>query len=413
MKDFIKKEIVLIIALSLAIFSAFFVTPSKKYFGYIDFETLCLLFSLMAIMAGYKKIGLFSKIANFLLKKTNSILGILCVLIFLPFFLSMLITNDVALITFVPFALIVLTMPQKQNLKSLIVPCVVLQTIAANLGSMLLPMGNPQNLYLYSKSGISLARFILIMLPYTIFSFLLIFVFILLVEKWHKKSGCDAGDCGTNENETSQNFQIEKSGTNAGVFEKIENVKTAENHPKLSKCEKNKKLSLILFSFLFLLAFFAIGKVLNQYILALIVLIFFIFYDFSILKNVDYSLLLTFVGFFIFIGNMGNIDFFNNFLQKIILNHETLVSVFLSQIISNVPAALLLSGFTNNFESLIIGTNLGGLGSLIASMASLISFKQIASTVPLQKTKYFLLFTILNIVFLIFLLIEWLIIRAV
>ena len=257
------------------------------------------------------------------------------------------------------------------------------------------------------------------MLPYTIFSFLLIFVCILLVEKRHKIENkteiFGACGCGTNESEAFQNFQIEKSGKDAGKieekFEKTENKNAAQSVKTLSKCEKNKKLSLILFSFLFLLAFFAIGKVLNQYILALIVLIFFIFYDFSILKDVDYSLLLTFVGFFIFIGNMGNIEIFNNFLQKIILNHETLVSVFLSQIISNVPSALLLSGFTNNFEALIIVTNLGGLGTLIASMASLISFKQIASSVPAQKSKYFLQFTVLNIVFLLFLLVEWLIIR--
>ncbi len=384
--NFIKKEIVLIVALVLAVISSFIVPPGKEYLGYIDFKTLCLLFALMAVMAGYKKIGLFRQIGMFLLNRTNSVLGILCVLVFLPFFLSMLITNDVALITFVPFALVVLTMFGKNGL---VVPCVVLQTVAANLGSMLLPMGNPQNLYLYSKSGISLSRFVLIMLPYTIFSFLLILACILVVVKKCQK---------TTRLEIDQNAKPGQPNATPAQTEKH------------SRCEKNKKLSLVFFSLLFLLAFLSIAKILNQYVLAAIVLVFFIVYDISILKDVDYSLLLTFIGFFIFIGNMGNIQAFSSFLQKIILNHETLVAVLASQVISNVPAALLLSGFTGDYTALIIGTNLGGLGTLIASMASLISFKQITANAPQQKGKYFSWFTILNLGFLFLLLIEWLII---
>lgn len=383
---FVKKEIVLIVALVLALISSFIVPPGKEYLSYIDFKTLCLLFALMAIMAGYKRIGLFRQIGMFLLNRTNSVLGILCVLIFLPFFLSMLITNDVALITFVPFALVVLTMFGKNGL---IVPCVVLQTVAANLGSMLLPMGNPQNLYLYSKSGISLGSFVLIMLPYTLLSFLLIFACILVVVKKCQK---------TTRLEIDQNAQMNSQTGQASED---------SSQTKPSKCEKNKKLSLILFSLLFLLAFLSIAKILHQYVLCAIVLVFFIVYDISVLKDVDYSLLLTFIGFFIFIGNMGNIQAFSDFLQKIILNHETLVAVLASQVISNVPAALLLSGFTSDYTGLIVGTNLGGLGTLIASMASLISFKQIAANVPQQKGKYFTWFTVLNLAFLALLLIEW------
>lgn len=384
---FIKKEVVLIVALVLAIISSFIVPPGKEYLGYIDFKTLCLLFALMAIMAGYKKIGLFRQIGMFLLNRTNSVLGILCVLIFLPFFLSMLITNDVALITFVPFALVVLTMFGKNGL---VVPCVVLQTVAANLGSMLLPMGNPQNLYLYSKSGISLGGFVAIMLPYTILSFLLIFACILVVVKKCQK---------TTRLEIDQNAQPNNAQPETAA------------QTRQSRCEKNKKLSLVLFSLLFLLAFLAIAKILHQYVLAAIVLAFFIIYDISVLKDVDYSLLLTFIGFFIFIGNMGNIQAFSDFLQKIILNHETLVAVLASQVISNVPAALLLSGFTGDYTALIIGTNLGGLGTLIASMASLISFKQITANAPLQKGKYFAWFTASNVAFLLLLLAEWLLFR--
>jgi len=119
--------------------------------------------------------------------------------------------------------------------------------------------------------------------------------------------------------------------------------------------------------------------------------------DISIFKNIDYSLLLTFVGFFIFIGNMGRIDVFSNFLMDVMQGNEVLASVAASQIISNVPAALLLSGFTTKWSMLIIGTNLGGLGTLIASMASLISYKYVASNYPERKGAYIKHFTVANV----------------
>ena len=179
-KKILQQETVLTAAFVLAVVSALIVPPDEAYFGYIDWNTLLLLFSLMAVMAGFQKLGIFKTVGRRLLSKTGDTRQLLLVLVFLPFFFSMLITNDVALITFVPFAIIVLRLSQQEKL---LVPLVVLQTLAANLGSMLTPMGNPQNLYLYAKSGISLTAFLQLMLPYTIASGLCLSAGILMIKR--------------------------------------------------------------------------------------------------------------------------------------------------------------------------------------------------------------------------------------
>ena len=178
--DWCKQEIVLTIAVLLAVISAFFITPDKEYIEYIDFRTLAILFCLMAVMAGFQKIGLFRFVAEKLLEKVTHIRGLIFILIMLCFFSSMLITNDVALITFVPFTFIVLKMILGEQSEKLIVPVVVMQTIAANLGSMLTPIGNPQNLYLYGKTTMSFGSFVLFMLPHTVLAFILLTIWSLL-----------------------------------------------------------------------------------------------------------------------------------------------------------------------------------------------------------------------------------------
>ncbi|MCQ2982548.1 MAG: citrate transporter [Treponemataceae bacterium] len=372
---FIKREAVLCAALLLAVISAFFVTPSAAYASYIDFHTLMLLFSLMCVMADYQGMGLFRTIGQALLGITGSTRGIILVLVFLPFFLSMIITNDVALITFVPFALTVLKMSHRETL---IVPVVGLQTIAANLGSMLLPMGNPQNLYLYAKSGISLGEFVMIMIPYTVISGILLLGCCLVAGR---KKLSDAVNSGS------------ESPSRVGSAQGITGV------------------SLLMATVLFFMAFCTIMKWCPVWLLALCVLLYYLIADRKVLARVDYSLLLTFIGFFIFIGNMKQLPAFSTFFQGIVGGHETPVAIAASQIISNVPAALLLSGFTENYRSLVIGTNLGGLGTLIASMASLISFKQIARECPESKGRYFIWFTVSNIAFLVVLGAAWFFIR--
>ena len=360
--NFIKKEAVLCIALGLAVLSVFWQPVDREYLEYIDWDTLMLLFCLMAAMAGFQRLGVFQRIGDALLAAVTNTRSLLLILCFLPFFFSMFITNDVALITFVPFGMIVLQMCGKEKL---VIPLVVLQTIAANMGSSLTPIGNPQNLYLYSKSGAKVGDFLLWILPYTLVTGLCIWLAVL----FQKKEQVD--------------YKPEKSGAVWG---------------------KKRKFYFISYAVLFLFCLLSVAKVLPPLVLFLMALAFFLVADRKILWCIDYALLGTFIGFFIFIGNLGRLPAFRDFFAGILTGHETLAGVISSQVISNVPAALLLSGFTDKWESLVVGTNLGGLGTLIASMASLISYKQMVRQYPGLKGKYFLYFTLGNVGMLVILL---------
>ena len=357
-----KKEAVLSVAVILAVVSSFFVHPDKEYLGYIDFRTLAILFCLMAVMAGLQQIGLFGYVAEKLLKLVKHVRGIIFILIMLCFFSSMLITNDVALITFVPFTFIVLKMILGERAEKLIVPVVVMQTIAANLGSMLTPIGNPQNLYLYGKTSMNFGSFIGFMLPYTVIAFILLTAWCLLFPYKGEKQAA---------------LQLVKE-TSLVTYKK----------------------QLTVYGVLFVLCLLTVAHILSYKVTLLAVLVVVFFLDKNVLGKVDYALLLTFVGFFIFIGNMGRIPAFHVFIQEIITGNEVITSVIASQFMSNVPAALLLSGFTNQYELLIIGTNLGGLGTIIASMASLISFKYIGKEYRNLRGKYLIYFTVANVLFL-------------
>ena len=357
-----KKEAVLSVAVILAVVSSFLVHPDKEYLGYIDFRTLAILFCLMAVMAGLQQIGLFGYVAEKLLKLVKHVRGIIFILIMLCFFSSMLITNDVALITFVPFTFIVLKMILGERAEKLIVPVVVMQTIAANLGSMLTPIGNPQNLYLYGKTSMNFGSFIGFMLPYTVIAFILLTAWCLLFPYKGEKQAA---------------LQLVKE-TSLVTY----------------------KRQLTVYGVLFVLCLLTVAHILSYEVTLLAVLVVVFLLDKNVLGKVDYALLLTFVGFFIFIGNMGRIPAFHAFIQEIITGNEVITSVIASQFMSNVPAALLLSGFTNQYELLIIGTNLGGLGTIIASMASLISFKYIGKEYKNLRGKYLLYFTVANILFL-------------
>lgn len=352
---FFKTETVLVISIVLALFSMLLVHPDATYLTYIDWNTLILLFCLMGVMAGFQTLGLFEKIGAFLLSGVKHTRQLFAVLVLLPFVFGMLITNDVALITFVPLAIIVLRMA---NETTLLIPVIGMQTIAANLGSMLMPMGNPQNLYLYAQSGISFPAFIKLTLPYTIVAAVCLIVFSMFIPK-----------------RAIAKLDLPSNG--------------ALQHKML-----------ILYGIAFVLSLLSVVKILDLRILFVLILAFLLLFDRSVLSRIDYALLGTFAGFFVFIGNMQRLPVFRQFLSAIVEKHEIPVAVLSSQIISNVPAALLLSGFSSNWEALIIGTNLGGLGTLIASMASLISYKQIAREYPDQKGRYLGFFTVSNVVML-------------
>lgn len=366
---FMKREAVLCAALLLAVVSACVIPPDQEYAEYIDLRTLAILFGLMSVMAGLQKIGVFRRIACGLLKRVGSPVSLVMVLMLLCFFSAMLITNDVALITFVPFTFTLLEMLGEEQRRRLALPMVAMQTIAANLGSMLTPVGNPQNLYLYGASAMSIGSFVLLMLPYAAASLLLLLIWGLILGR----------SC--------------KGRWNNGM-EKIEGQETTDFR------SKSVLVPLIVYLVLFLLCLLAVARMVPWQAVPVMVLLAVLPMDRKILAKVDYSLLLTFVGFFIFVGNVGRIPAFRFFLQEAVAGREVYAAIAASQVISNVPAALLLSGFTNAYEQLLIGVNLGGLGTLIASMASLISYKYVAKEESSRKGAYILIFTVSNLCFL-------------
>ena len=390
MKNFIKKETVLSIAILLAVISAFLVLPDRQYLDYIDFRTLGILFSLMAVVAGLRQLGLFDWFAGRLLQRVHGIGAIATVLILLCFFSSMLITNDVSLITFVPFTIVLAHKMPTIITEKWLLRIVVMQTIAANLGSMLTPIGNPQNLYLYGKTEMSVADFIKLMLPYTVVALVLLLGWIVICA-WRDRRQAAVDPDDRMENQRDKLTAVKNDAGNKQI--------TGND---IQNFQLNWKL--IGYVMLFVFSLLVVSRMIPYGILVGVVLIYLVLYDRRILGKVDYSLLATFVALFIFIGNIGRISVFHDWLQRIITGHEVITSVLASQVMSNVPAAILLSGFTENIQALIIGTNLGGLGTLIASMASLISFKYIAKENATLRGRYFLSFTIANVVFLVVLL---------
>ena len=375
---FFRKETVLSIAVILAILSMFWVRPDKAYFTYIDFRTLGLLFCLMAIVAGLKAVGVFDILAQKLLMGTSGTVGVIRLLVLLCFFLSMVITNDVALITFVPLALIIVHKLPKELGNYWLLKIVAMQTIAANLGSMLTPIGNPQNLYLYARAGMSAAELITLMLPYSATALILLLI-------WIQVAAAKAPHvCGSEKDKTLLGFSDRK--------------------------ELNMEY-LAAYLILFTICLLTVARIIPYQIPLVLVLIYMLLRNRENISRVDYSLLATFIALFIFIGNLGRIPQFSSFLEKIMAGRETLTAVLASQIMSNVPAALLLSGFTDNYRALIVGTNIGGLGTLIASMASLISFKYIAKENRNLRWKYLGIFTASNIIFMIFMLILYFFLR--
>ena len=379
---FIKQETVLAVATILAVISAFFVPPSKEYLEYIDWRVLGILLSLMIIMAGLQKTGLFDSIGAKLLGKTSTTRQLAFILVFLCFFFSMLITNDVALFTFVPFAMIML---KKCKQEKLLIPVLVLQTIAANLGSMLTPIGNPQNLYLYNLSGMGMGEFIGVMLPYTVISGVMLCIAIVICCKKEPITEVAIESVQESRNKGDGNLNPEKR-------------KALQEKEALEKGRNLIKNTVYITLFVLSLCVVVHLVPFEMVLLAVILLVFNM--DRKVLTQVDYCLLLTFIAFFIFTGNMGNISMVRDTLQQLVAGKELAIGVISSQAISNVPAALLLSGFTSDYRELLIGVNLGGLGTLIASMASLISYKLFAKEYNDQKGKYFRWFTIANVVFL-------------
>lgn len=354
-----KKDTILTVSLVCAVFSMFLVPPSAAYIGYVDFRVLALLFCLMVVVAGFQECGLFVLMARKLLSGENNFRQLSWMLVMLPFFCSMLITNDVALLTFVPFTILILDMIGEKKYMAWIV---VLQTVAANLGSMATPVGNPQNLFLYGRFSIPAGSFFAVLLPLTALSFLLLTAAVFCIPRIPMQIRFDAP---------------------AAAPEK--NV-----HPAL-------------FLFLFLLCLLSVFRVLDYRIVLAVTVVCLLLFDRKLFRTADYLLLLTFVCFFLFAGNMGRLDWLKRFMAEILNRNPVLFSALTSQFISNVPAAVLLSGFTNDWKPLLLGTNLGGLGTPIASLASLISLKFYIKELSDKVSHYLAVFTAVNIAFFIIL----------
>ena len=354
LRRFFRREPVLVIAALAAAVSCCFVPPDRGYLAYFDLRTLALLYCLMTVVAGLNRAGLFSRLAGALCARAGSVRRLGLALVLLSFFSSMLITNDVALITFVPFAAAVLTLARRPGDLSRVA---VLQTAAANLGSMLTPVGNPQNLYLYSRYGFSLREFLGITFPVWCASLLLCAAACLLLPRTPLERGPEQGAQA-----------VEKSvWLHGGLF------------------------FLCLLTVLRILPWpFLLGSVILVLLIA----------DRKLLGKADLFLLLTFAAFFAFSGNLARIPAVSAALKKLLAGREYGVSLLASQVISNVPAALLLSGFTEAGKELVLGVDIGGLGTPIASLASLISLKLYSRTEGAKPGRYLLEFLIVNLVLL-------------
>lgn len=355
--DFASKNFVLVIAATLAIVSCFIVKPDAQYLGYFDFKTLTCLFCTLAVICALKNIRFFTIVAQKIVTYTGNTRTLALALVYITFIGSMFLANDMALLTFLPLGYISLSATGKEKYMA---PIFIIQNIAANLGGMLTPFGNPQNLYIYTKFNIPTGEFMGIML----LPFVLSIVLFTL--------GC---------------FFIPKE------------TLTLKNDDESKIDSKKTTFYLVLFAMTILMVF----RVIPYYICLPIIFISIMTTDKNALTKVDYPLLLTFVCFFLLAGNVSRIEAVNVFFSSLLEKNTLLTSIFSCQVISNVPSAILLSEFTENYRELLLGVNIGGVGTLISSLASLITFREYTSHVKGKTLQYLGLFTALNFGFLIIL----------
>ena len=348
---------VMVIALAAALITCFFVPPDKAYLDYFDVKTLTCLFCVLAVVCALKNINFFYFLARQIVRGFKNIRMSVLALVYITFIGSMLIANDMALLTFLPLGYFVLSSTGNEKYMAF---TFIMQNIAANLGGMLTPFGNPQNLYLYSKFNIPTGEFMSIMLLPFIISVALITLCCF-------------------------------------IFVKSEPL-------TLTGSEKapDKKKS-VLYALLFVLSIAIVFRSVPYWIGLLVIPSVLFFADRKSLKMVDYPLLMTFVFFFIFSGNMARIGIVKDFFSFLLGKSTLLWSIFSCQIISNVPSAILLSQFTENYKDLLVGVNIGGVGTLISSLASLITFREYIHHNPTKTKYYILLFSAFNFAFLIIL----------
>ena len=351
-KNFILSNMVAVIACVLAIVTTFFVPIDKEYLHYIDFKTISCLFLISCIISAFKDINFFYAIARQIIIKFNTLRKSYVALITITFVGSMIIANDMALITFLPLGYLILKETNNEDKEAFVF---IMQNVAANLGGMLTPFGNPQNLYIYTKYNIGNTDFMRIMLIPFIVAIILLYLSVLFIK----------------DNSLTLSRQDLKASP---IKEKV-------------------------YMFLFVLAIFVVFRYVPLIVGLIVIPIIILILDRHAFRNVDYSLLMTFVFFFIFSSNLARIDAVNIFFSNLLKRNVYFTTLLSCQFMSNVPTSILLSKFTNDYIPLLYGVNIGGLGTLIASLASLITFRNYVALNP-KKTGYYLaLFTFINVVF--------------
>ncbi len=351
---FLKKNVVFCIAATAAFLTCFFVPPDAEYFTYFDWKTLACLFLTLAVVCALRNIKFFTILARRLVLFTGNLRSLFLMLIAITFLGSMVIANDMALITFLPLGYFALSTTGKEKHMAYLF---VLQNISANLGGMLTPFGNPQNLYLYSYFNIPTGEFCAVMLPPSLLSIGLLFLACFIIKPAPL----------TIDEEFPEKLNIRKT-----------------------------LLYLTLFLFSLLIVFRIVPFLVG--LIAIPIVLFFL--DKDALLMVDYPLLGTFFFFFIFAGNLARIDAVNALLSSLLVKDTLLISILSCQGISNVPSAILLSRFTADYRSLLLGVNIGSAGTLISSLASLITFSEYRVLYPGQTKRYLALFTVMNLIFL-------------
>ena len=361
---FAKKNIVMVIAMVAAAITCVIVPPDAEYLGYFDLKTLTCLFCVLAVVCALKNIRFFYMLAHKIVELFKNARMAVLALVYITFIGSMLIANDMALLTFLPLGYMVLDVTGKRKYMAF---TFIMQNIAANLGGMLTPFGNPQNLYLYTKFNIPATEFMAIMAPPFVISIVLITLCCF-------------------------------------IFVKAEPLEIGEE--KITLEPKRTVIYLLLFALSIAIVFRGIPYWIGLIVIPLVLL----FMDRHALAQVDYPLLLTFVFFFIFSGNMARIDVVRDAFSLLLDKNTLVVSTMSCQMISNVPSAILLSQFTDNYAPLLVGVNIGGAGTLIASLASLITFREYVKHEPNTTKSYILKFSLFNFGILAILLVSMLLI---
>ncbi len=383
--NFLKRDPVLVIASILALISCFIVPPDSQYATYTHTDTIFQLISLMIVIQGLQRIGIFRIIGAKLLKRVHTPRGLALTFVSLTFFSAMFITNDVALVTFVPFALGVLVMAEMED-KAVVT--VILMTLGANMGSMLTPIGNAHNLYLKALSEYSTLKFLGIMGPYSAVAAVLLIIAIFVFYSGKTLESFDSMTADeierrvlapSKDRHQPDEIRIMNYGSGYGGWRTWA------------------------YAELFVICLLGVGKIIPLWLMLVIVVVAVLFIDRRVFPRVDWALPITFCMFFIFIGNMRRVYAFYFLAAHFVSQAPLLCGVLFSQAISNVPTTVLLSGFSHDWIPLIIGTNLGGMGTLIASMASLVSYKAVVNHYPAQKGKYVKIYSAFNVVFLLIL----------